>query len=374
MTVENFFISTAFRIGDFVKYFSYPFFKMGAIAVTKNERRSDLVAGGAAALTYGGLTAHYSGMELENYDRLVRMAYAAEKGVDPQSVRCSDYLDSDNPIISKRAELATHLMKVRYGTSTLPLLPSVIDHLLDFTPKALQESIQKWRSSSKPKQTASALEHVMYGYKVDNHAVYAGFAALWIYEQFIVKKTGIYDASKVMETKQDVGRQVSCDDLLGIYNRGREDGGRPMIFNKNDLNELRKPLQCIADKINHNNKFDLTEAIYLLGLDKINPFKKDAQGNEIIGPDGNRIVDSRKMQEALAEIDLVDKIGLQGVIESKISKQPIDKPQFTKRVGKEKRHSDTDRTLLDLQYGFAKRFTPDVLHPGEDISGRDPIR
>jgi hypothetical protein len=375
MAVENFFISTAFRIGDFVKYFTYPAVKAGSMFFTHgNERKSDLIAGTAGAGTYGGLTAHYTGMELENYDRLVRMAFAAEKGVDPKDIKASDYLDSENPIIRHRAELGAQLMKIRYPASALPLLPSAIDYALDHIPLAQRDQWSRWRMGGRPAKDAPAISHLINMNKVDNHIVYAAFAALYIYEQFVIRKSGIYDVAKVQETKQDVGRKEEADDLIGIFNRGREDAGKGMILGKAERNALWPILEKIAEKMQQSERFDLPEVVYLIGLDKVNPFAKDAGGNEIKDRNGHLVVDPEAVKRAYAEIDRVDELGLAGIAREKMQKRLEQGMMPTPEKPAKTHVSRLNRTLLDTQFGFARRFTPDVAHPSEEISSRDPIK
>lgn len=373
MSVELWFISSAFRIGDFVKDFAYNAFKMGAMAVTRDERKSDLIAGGAGAATYTALTAHFTNAEMANYYQFCHRAFEAEKGCRPGEYAFSDMDTSENPILRARIELAAQLQGIRYSASALPMLPSAIDYgVIDRLP-------EKWRGwahnlrKHKPPENAGALEHLIYGYRLDNRIVYAAFAALYLYETFGVRKTGTYELTKINERK-DVGRHVEGDALRGAYQRMLTDAGQQVISRKQELNAIKPLFDHLAEKVNTQENFDLQEIVYLYGrMHKIGLWQTDGKGNEIRDKDGNRQLDPEKIEAIEAEIANVEHVGLEGIAEirrkDRLAAEAARAPSPVVHP-----ISALSRAALDAHFSFAKRYVKESGVPdGELVSGRDPL-
>lgn len=373
MAIEDYWASTARNAKDVAQYAIYPVVKMASLMAFKDSYRANLAAGIATSAFYTGLTEIFMGREMEGFDRMARKAVAAELGKNPDELKFSDYYDSKNVAVKKRMELFGQESKMRYPVSLMPMLPTVMEHVTRrISPQSMRpehsslaEGENRWRDKH-PKPNAPAIEHFLDGWNVWDTAVYAGVAMLWLQETFNTEKTFAYQGRKEMEVSESLGMKLGVNNIMGLYNRARVDGGMEMIDDKVDRQKLWPMLEVVADKMNNSPEFGLPEAMYLMGLGKLDVFEKGTDGKEIKDKDGHRVIDQQAMQRAIAEINHVDKVGLKGIAEEKkkAGQEVTTGPKtWMDRVG---------RGWMDAHYNFQNAFGGSKKKFTEQISPRDP--
>jgi len=258
---------------------------------------------------YSGLTTAFFGMESELIDANAREAVSVEMGVDPKKLEFSDYKYSKNTIVSKAYEDIIRLQKYRYGTDMLFLLPTILRIGVNGANKAGFSKISwpEGKSLETNPDDHGKFDHLLNGHLGWNMSVYAGKAAYWAGETFMVPKTGNYEVVKLRENLQSTAKDITANDLFAVYQRTRSDKKLKIIENDSpDEHKAIWPLlQKMADAYNrHDGKFGISEIVYLIGLGKIN----------IHAPDGETISEDA-IKQSYIEIEKVETIGLQGIRE-----------------------------------------------------------
>lgn len=310
MPRAHYYASTVRNLKDVAQYTVYPLFKMLSLMAIKDRHKAEVVAGVATTGFYASLTSYFAGVEADSFDENARRAVAAELGKKPEELKFSDYSDSKNSIVRREVEDFKWVTKARYATDMLPLLPSAVN----FASRAIPglEHLGRYPTQNPPQPNASAMEHLLHGWRLWDNLVYAGKSGYWAYETFAIPKTGHYEIYKLSENIEELKRHYSANDLIGVINRNRNDRKLPMISSKADHEALWPVLEKLAEKLNTSDKFDIPELVYLVGLNKLNIYALDANGQEIRGAHGP-VVDPTAISRAMAEIDLIDRIGLDGI-------------------------------------------------------------
>jgi len=371
MAIEDYWASTARNAKDVVQYAVYPVVKVGALIATRgNSFQSNLLAGGATSLFYAGLTEIFLGREMTGFDKIAHMALAAELGKKPETIKFSDYLDSNNCVIKKRMALFKKENINRYSASLLPMLPSVMELAARKISPGLRPSDESVKDGAncylpgKIKHNSRAIDHVLDGWGLWDGIVYAGIALLWLQETFNTDKTFIYQARKEMENNESLALKIGANNMAALFNRMRDDCGMEMI-GKSDRDIMWPMYELLAKKMNANPNFGLAELTYLMGLGKLDVFAKDKHGKELKDKDGRLLVDERLWKLALSEIELIERVGLAGIIEEKMKageKSDAPNVSFVSRLG---------RGWLDTHFNVFKAITPNNKTYTEAISPRD---
>jgi hypothetical protein len=378
MAIEDYWASTARNAKDIAQYLVYPIFKVGALVTLKDANKANIIAGVATSAFYAGLTEVFLGREMDGFDRMARPAVAAELGKKPEDITFEDYLRSDNSAVKRRMQLFKHEHWQRYGVSLMPMLPTVMEYATrHINPggaltKPHTEDIAKGNSryrkdnSGRPAPNAPVLEHLLHGWNLWDTVVYAGVALLWLYETYGVEKTFAYQGRKEMENSESLGLKVGPNNIAGLYNRMRGDRGLPHITNKHDREILWPLFEQVAEKVNHAHGFGLPEMMYLMGLRKLDVFKKDADGHEMLDDKGCRQIDELAMKRALAELDLVEQKGLKAIAHDnhKLAMKP--KQSELGLVDK------LSAKWYDMNFGLYKAVAGRRKLFAENISPRDP--
>jgi len=375
MAIEDYWASTARNAKDVAQYLIFPATKiLGTTIFPKNAYASNLLAGVATSAFYTGLTELFMGREMSGFDHVAHMAVAAELGKDPNDLKFSDYMDSENCVIKKRMQLFNSESWQRYPVSLLPMMPIAMEHVArnvrpEMQPRAarLREGENRYRAGRVP-YSAPAIEHLLEGWKLWDTVVFAGVAMLWLKETFGTDKTFIYQTRKEMELHDELGLKIEPNNMMGLYNRMRNDCDLPMIYKEN-RDAIWPLFELLAEKVN-NSSLGLPELTYLMGLGKLDVFAKDAAGKEIHDESGKMVIDKKAWENAMAEIAHVEKVGLKGIIEeSKANpqKKPAKAHSFVENLG---------RVWYDTHFaGYTALFGSkrDKDRPfSEQISPRDP--
>lgn len=315
-----------------------------------------------SATVYSALTTGFLGAESEMIDHNAREAVSAEMGVDPKQLKFSDYKYSKNVIVSNAQRDMVKLQKYRYFTDGLFLLPTVLRG-------TVKVCGGKWPEadliSKDPYDSHTDFDRFLNWHNAWNYSVYAGKAMYWAGETYFIDKSGHYEIVKLMETLKSTGKDMSVNDLLGVYQRTRAtDLHLPMIEKKEEYDVLRPLLQKMTDAYNkHDNKFAIPEIVYLFGLNKINIHAED-----------NKTVSQDAVAQSSKEIDTVLSLGLKGIREER--KKLREAAGMSNGTGVI--HSKTLRDRLeDGAIGAARSFaamfrSKKNFHPEEYISVRNP--
>ncbi len=356
MTYFHYYASTIRNLADVGKYMIYPAaYATGLLVGRKSnlsgEKLQTLAANYArvtTALVYTGMSSTFHAMESEMIDANSREAMATELGIDPEKVKFSDYGKSDNAIIHNAYHDSLKLQKYRYGTDMMFLIPTIIDKFLPSLPnlKSTQHGLHEW-----------------------DMLPFAGKAAYWAGETFAMEKSGNYEIVKLRENLEATGKDLSANDLMGVYQRTRNDRGLPEIESKQEIDMIRPLLTRMADEYNKREGFSLSEIVYLIGLGKINIHEADGK---TISPEA--------AQRSMQEIDKVVKIGLNGIREEnkRLHQQQVamGQPLPEKPITFVDRFADTafntSQKVITTITGKKRHFKPQeyisVRDPGEIVS------
>lgn len=312
-----YYASTVRNLKDVVRYFVHPLFKTVAFAHFRNADKADIAASVVGTAFYGSLTAAFQGQESDIFDKNVRTAVAAEMGKDPAEIKFSDYMDSKNSIVTRELKDLQNITKIRYATDAVFLLPAAIYAASTIFP-GLKKTYQRGRidHGGKPPKDANIAELAVGAFNLWDHLIYGTKAGYWAYETYGIPKTAHYEVVKTFENVESVGKKFTENDVLAIVNRAREDQGLGQITDKGERETLWPILTHVCDKLNHAHQFGVPELVYLIGLEKLNIFEKDAQGKEKVGTEeGTHVISQEKIQAAHEAIDMVAEKGLIGVAE-----------------------------------------------------------
>lgn len=349
MAIEQFYASTARNIKDVAQYLIYPLARFVAFAAFKDPHKANVAASVATSLSYAGLAWWFFGLEKESFDQNVRLAVAAELGKNPEDINFKDYYQSKNCIVQSRLKVFELENMYRYPIALLPIIPAIADKALKGS--ALRETgggpVRIWRNWDTP--------------------IYAGVAAMWLGESYAVNKTAAYEIQKVRENEESVGKEVTANSLIAVYNRMRTDAGLTMLDTKDDRAKVWPLLERLAHLVNDRDHVNMPEVVYLMGMGKLNVFARDQNGNELHDASGHLILNPAAYRAAEMEIERVNRIGLKGIAQENASlhtpkprMEPTDMRTNFKAAWMNAHH-DSFRTMLGRDH-----FTPN-----EYISPRD---
>ncbi|MGE0754933.1 MAG: hypothetical protein AB7L92_07200 [Alphaproteobacteria bacterium] len=313
MTYFHYYATTSRNLDRVMQYGVFPLTKAAWLVAlsgigdySKRIRWASDLARVSSAVTYSGLTTAFLGAESEMIDSSAKQAVSAEMGVASEKLRFSDYNRTDNAIVKTAYHDMLRLQKFRYGSDALFMLPILLR-------KGAHWANIPWIEHSREvNQMIARGENIGFGSMMLSgnpawdFSVLAGKAAYWAGETYFVDKSGHYEVVKLMENLRSTGKDASVNDLLGVFQRTRiNDLKLPAIERKEEYDALKPLLQRMVDAYNqHDNKFELSEVVYLIGLNKI----------RIHGPD-NRTISKEAIEQSNKEIDKVLAIGLDGIRE-----------------------------------------------------------
>lgn len=372
MTRAHYYASTVRNLKDVIQYAVFPVCKTLAYLHFKDRAKAEVVASVTSAGVYAALTTTFAGLESDVFDENVRNAVAAELGKKPSELKFSDYLDSKNSIVKKEMDDYQWVQKARYGTDALFLLPAALAIAGNSSP-GMQKAFARARGPQRVQNPQTPLETVMSGFNLWDNMIYASKAGYWAYETYAIPKTAHYEVVKAVETIESVNRKFSPNDLVGIVNRNRADQGLPMLDDKAERNAMYPVLEHLANCMNTCDNFNMPEVVYLVGMGKINIFAHDAQGKELIGADGKRVISDEAIQRSIAEIDRMKEVGLEGVTKenARIRREQQAQPGY---IEPSKNHGFAERVrhgFLDAQFNFTNSFFRGKDKHTESISPRD---
>lgn len=333
---------------DIMQYILHPSIRFGSymglrfLGGVKHEQAlnsADIIASVAGGSIYLLNTETFKAIESRFLDKNAKMAVAAELGIDPDTMKFSDYLDSNNVIVRRELEDAKKVNRIRRATDALFFIPAAIYAASAITPgDGLKKAYQMGRlNRSAPKAEDNWQSSAIGAFNLWDTAIYGSKAAYWMYETYFIDKTAHYEIVKLDETIESTGKKFAANDLIAVVNRAREDRDLTQIQEKDERNTLWRVLEHLADKMNgdktefkgrpilksaeEDKPFGMPELMYLVGLNKINIFELDQQGHEVLDNKGERIISEAEVQKSIAEIDRVAEIGLKGIQEENAHKQ-----------------------------------------------------
>lgn len=289
MTYFHYYATTSRNLDRVLQYGIFPVAQVIGFAVTRDSTKARNYARVICAGAYSALTASFFGLESEMIDANSRKAVAAEMGVDPEKVQLSDFKYSKNAIVSRAHRDIMRLQAPRFGTDLMFLLPMIMPGVS----AAAEES-------GKNLLTLGGRREDLWDF-----SVFAGKAAYWAGETYFVDKTGNYEVVKLRENLQSTGKDLTYNDLLGVYQRTRSDRKLPMIDRKEEYEAIKPILQKIADAYNrHDRKVGMSEIVYLIGLNKVNIHAED-----------NKTLSLEAIEKSHKEVDKLLALGLDGIRE-----------------------------------------------------------
>lgn len=311
MTYFHYYATTSRSLDRVMQYGVFPISKalwlLALSGISNPETRIQKATDYArvsSALTYSGLTTAFLGAESRMIDQNAKEAVSAELGVEPDKLRFSDYKHTDNAIIKTAHHDMMRLQKYRFGSDALFVLPIALRF---FSGKAKIPWITHSREVNQmihKGETPSFGSMMLSGHNSWDFSVLAGKAAYWAGETFFVDKSGHYEVMKLIENLHSTGKDMSVNDLLGVYQRTRMvDRHLPVVERKEEYDLLKPLLQKMVDAYNkHDGTFGFPEIVYLIGLNKINIHAAD-----------NRNISQEAVDATNKEIDKVLTIGLDGI-------------------------------------------------------------
>ncbi|MFO0389894.1 MAG: hypothetical protein ACK502_09300 [Alphaproteobacteria bacterium] len=268
-----------------------------------------------SAVVYSGLTTAFLGAESEMIDENAKKALSAELGVDTKKLSFSDYKYSKNAIISTAYNDIIRLQKYRYGTDALFMMPIGLRAVSKATGIPWIEHSREVNNMIENGEKIGFGSMMVSGHNAWDFSVLAGKAGYWAGETYFVDKSGHYEVVKLIENLRSTGKDLSTNDLLGVYQRTRNvDMHLPFIERPEEYDALRPLLKKMADACNkHDGKFGVPEMVYLFGLGKVN-----------IHADDKHMVSQDAVKRSEAEIDKVINIGLDGIREENRKKHEAE--------------------------------------------------
>lgn len=374
MTYFHYYATTSRNLDRVMQYGVYPIAKAAwliALANKPTKRRIELagdLAKVTSAIVYSGLTTAFLGAESEMIDTNAKQAVSAELGVDPDKLSFSDYKYSNNAIIKTAHHDMMKLQKYRYGTDALFMLPIAMRAVSHATGTPWIEHSREVNSMIERGENIGFGSMMLNGHNAWDFSVLAGKAGYWAGETYFVDKSGHYEVVKLIENLRSTGKDLSTNDLLGVYQRTRHvDMHLPFIERPEEYEALRPLLKKMADACNkHDKKFGIPEIVYLIGLNKLN-----------IHADDKHTVSMDAVKRSEAEIDKVISIGLEGIREENRKKHEAEglreeavlhSKSFVDRLG--------DKAVNAAQ-GFSEGFSKMIFgqrdrRPEEVVTSRDP--
>jgi hypothetical protein len=185
----------------------------------------------------------------------------------------------------------------------------------------------------------------------------------------LVDKTSHYEVVKVRENLESTGKSIKGDDLLGIYQRARDDSHlkRVELSDAAEYKALMPLLDRMADEYNkHDGKFGMSEIVYLLGMGKINIYAPD---NKTLSPEATM----RSNQEISRVLD----IGLTGIGEENRRRRELglapEKTCFSEALPKRSEGGFVD-TLVNSAFNTSQSALSKIFpkRPEEYVTRRDP--
>lgn len=361
MTYFHYYATTSRNLDRVVQYGLYPLaHAVGLHIFGNNLERAATFARTVSAVGYSALTSTFFGLESEMIDANAREAVAAEMGIDPSKIQFSDYKYSKNAIAQKAYHDIIKLQKYRYGTDAMFFLPTI----MRWGSEAC--GVEKWprmKDVREHPQDYSFKEKIINGHNAWDFGVYAGKAAYWAGETFLMEKTAHYEIVKLRENLQSTGKNIEVDDLLAVYQRSRTDIKLPMIENDSAAEQkaIRSVLKKMADAYNkHDGTFGVPEMMYLFGLNKIN----------IHSPDGVT-VSQEAVNQSMREVEKVLSVGLVGIREENRRRN------VAAGIGSPKHGKGITDHIADGAFGIAQKILGSTRgakrpKPDEYITVRDP--
>jgi hypothetical protein len=368
MTYFHYYATTSRNLDRVVQYGLYPLSHALGLIFFRNaspDNRLRLAADFArvsSTLGYSALTATFFGLESEMIDANAREAVATELGIDPKQVKFSDYKNSDNAIISHAYKDILRLQKYRFGTDMMFMIPTV----LQAGAERCGVTWPRMKSVREDPKEFTASQILLNGHNAWDFGVYAGKAAYWAGETYLMPKTGHYEIVKLRENIQSTGRDIIADDLLAIYQRARTDKKLPMIENESALEykALRPLLERMAKEYNkHDGTFGVPEIVYLIGTGRINIHARDGV-----------TLSSDAAAQSFKEIDKVVAVGLKGIRYENMQKyagmSDVEKRALRGHKGFVDKIADGAFNVAQKILGNARG--QDKRKPEEYITPRDP--
>ena len=375
MAIEDYFASTARNSKDIAQYFVYPVAKILGLITFKETNKANVAAGVVTSAFYGLLAETFLDREMDGFDRIAREAVAAELGKKPEELKFSDYLRSQNDVVKCRIKLLKEENVLRYSVAAAPMLPTAMELIARKTnpggnmkrPEQAELDVGENRHRhERPKPNGTWKEQVLHGWNLWDGSVYGAIAVLWLYETYGVKKTFAYQGRKEMENNESLGLKIGANNIMGLYNRMRDDRKLPVVTSKVDREKLWPMFEMLADKVNEHERFGLPELTYLMGLRKLDVFKTDSSGKEVRDQANHLVIDEAKYQQAMAEIEKVATIGLEGIGRQQ-AHMAIKNPRVELGL--------VDRMVggwFNLHFNGYKAIAGRRKHFIENISPRDP--
>ena len=360
MTHFHYYATTTGKTDRILQYGAYPVaLLLSHYVFGADSAKASKIAQVATAMCGAAMTSTFFGLESDIIDQDSYKAVAAEMGVDPDKIKFSDYKHSGNIIVRRAYEDLMRLQKWRYATDALFVLPAA----LSTAHKALYPGAKATRVA---RPDGIDMNDVIR----DVGPGLAGKSAYWAYETFMVDKTSHYEVVKVRENVESTGKRVSADDLLGIYQRARDDSGlkRVELSDASEYNAIMPLLDRMAQEYNkHDGKFGLSEIVYLIGLGKVN----------IYGPD-NKTISPEAIERSNKAIDKVLEIGLKGIGEENHKRNelglPPEKSCFSDALPQKRKKGGFTDNFADAAFNTSQSALSKMFpkRPEEYVTRRDP--
>lgn len=357
MTYFHYYATTSRNLDRVLQYAVFPLSYLTGYALFKEQDKANHFARVVSSGCYAALTSTFFALESEMIDANAREAVSAEMGVDPGSLKFSDYRDSSNVIVRRAYEDILRLQKYRYGSDALFLVPSA----LQYAYTATGNKWPRFRDVRSNPEKHQLIDVVANGHNTWDFGVYAAKSVYWAYETYAINKTGHYEVVKLRENFESTGKDISSNDLLAIYQRARTDRGLEMISTREEYDAIRPLLKKMAEEYNKRSGFGTSELVYLIGLGKINIHEQDGHA-----------ISRTAVEQSYREIQKMLDIGLAGIREE----------NRAKGQGNHLNSHDKSRTFADrlADYAFDKsksvldnfRGKGRIRRPEEYITARDP--
>ena len=361
MTHFHYYATTTGKTDRILQYGAYPVaLLLSHYVFGADSAKASKVAQVATALCGAAMTSTFFGLETDIIDQDSYKAVAAEMGVEPDKVKFSDYNHSGNIIVRRAYEDLMKLQKWRYATDALFVLPAAIS--------VAHKTLYPGAGVVKAPRPEGGID--MNDVIRDVGPGLAGKSAYWAYETFMVDKTSHYEVVKVRENLESTGKRVGADDLLGIYQRARDDSHlkRVELSDAAEYNAIMPLLDRMAQAYNkHDGKFGLPEIVYLVGLGKINIYEPD-----------NQTISKDAIERSNKAIDRVLDIGLSGITEENRKRNelglPPEKSCFSDALPSKKHKGGFADAFADAAYNTSQTVLSKMFpkRPEEYVTRRDP--
>ncbi|NBX02707.1 MAG: hypothetical protein EBR02_01305 [Alphaproteobacteria bacterium] len=334
MTYFHYYATTAGKTDRILQYGVFPVALLAATLLHKGDpKKAFRTALAATGLCSAAMTTVFMGLESKMVSEDCRDAVSAELGIPAEQLKFSDFQHSKNIIARKAYKDFTRLQPIRYATDALFLLPHAIGTLMP-------NATAKYDLVDKLKDVGPGL---------------AGKSGYWLYETYGVPKTSHYEIVKLSENIESTGKNIKADDLMGVYQRTRDDAHlkRIDIGNAEEHQALRPLLEKMADAYNkHDGKFGMSEIVYLIGMGKINIYAAD-----------NRTISQDAIKHSYQDIERVISVGLKGIAQQSHDRESGVSAMFAKNIPAKL----PEKT-------FADSFLNSAVNVAQSIVGKGPKR